>query len=47
VLRGLGEHSEVVEQIATEFELVPPSDDDHAELAHHLHRIARLLETGP
>lgn len=67
VLRGLGEHSEVVEQIATEFErgtcdpraiiqverlltlppVVPPSDDDRAELAHRLHRIARLLETGP
>jgi len=27
--------------------VVPPSDDDRAELAHRLHRIARLLETGP
>ena len=67
VLRGLGEHSEVVERIATEFErgtcdpraiiqverlltlppAMPPDDDDRAELAHRLHRIARLLETGP
>jgi hypothetical protein len=67
VLRGLGEHSAVVERIASEFErgtcdpraiiqverlltmppATPPSDDDRAELARRLRRIARLLETGP
>jgi hypothetical protein len=67
MLRGLGEHSEVVEQIATEFErgtcdpraiiqverlltlppVIPPNDDDRAELARRLRGIVRLLETGP